>query len=48
MGRLKMRDWNYRHLNALWKMRDQAVMESQNTCWTGIVALTSSFMFRGM
>jgi len=24
-------------------MRDQAVMESQNTCGTGIVALTCSF-----
>jgi len=24
-----------------WKMRDQAVMESQNTCGTGSVALTS-------
>jgi len=28
-----------------WKMRDQAVMESQNICGTGIVALTFSFMF---
>jgi len=27
-----------------WKMRDQAVMESQNTCGTGI-ALTSIFLF---
>jgi len=26
-----------------WKMRDQAVMESQNAPGTGIVALTSSF-----
>ena len=28
-------------------MRDQAVMESQNTCRTGIVDLTSSF-YRAM
>jgi len=26
-------------------MQDQAVMESQNTCGTEIVALTSNFMF---
>ena len=56
-GRLKMRDWNYRHIKNAgvenaglelsapklqgWKMRDHAVMESQNTCGTGSVALTS-------
>ena len=29
-----------------WKMRDQAVMECQNTCGTGIVALIPSFLFQ--
>jgi len=34
----KMQDWNYRHQTAGWKMRDQAVMESQTQ---RSVALTS-------